>query len=374
MSGVGLKLKIKVLRGVDASKEKEFEQESILVGRSPDCDFVLMDSGVSRKHCELLLASDGVMVRKLSSNNFLLVDGEEVTEAWVRHPAKIQLGETELVLESSVLREKAPGPKAGALLQLKSEAMPSPKEQAMVARSSSLATQDKSVPSLRDSKSLAQNISGKGLSGLPHRQPSVNEGLFANAGGTNSFEQPINKRQKANPLFLSIAVILALGAAYYLFFDSSGARARKAGLKLRTQVVATQNIVEAEKQNEQAQDELKPKKTVQYEKAQEQFIKGFRDYRSGNYMRAIEAFAAALAFDPTHEQAKRYFALATRRQQEFVQGHFQAGKRYYGVKNYRLCESHLAIVLRSIKDQNDPIRQEALQYWRECKSRVELAY
>jgi|GEM_PF-993459 pSer/pThr/pTyr-binding forkhead associated (FHA) protein len=373
MSGVGLKLKIKVLRGADAPTEKEFEQESIVIGRSPDCDFVLSDSGVSRKHCELLLASDGVMIRKLSSNNFLLVDGEDVSEAWVRHPAKIQLGETELGLESSVLKEKKPSLKAGALVTLKSEPVQGPNEQALVARNLSLANQDKSVLASRDSKLLTPNASKK-LPGFSSGPDHLSQNPFSDPRAANSFESSLKSKQKTNPLFFVVAVILALGVLYYLFFDSSSSKSKKAALKLRTQVVATQNIAEAEKQNEQTQEELKPKKTVQYEKAQEQFIKGFRDYRSGNYLRALEAFAAALAFDPSHEQAKRYYALASRRQQEFIQGHFQAGKRYYGVKNYRLCESHLAIVLRSIKDQNDPTRQEALQYWRECKSRVELAY
>jgi len=53
------------------------------VGSGPDCHWVVSGEGISRKHCELSLAPEGVRVRDLGSKNGTWCQGLKITEAIV---------------------------------------------------------------------------------------------------------------------------------------------------------------------------------------------------------------------------------------------------------------------------------------------------
>ena len=72
------------------------------VGRSRNCDVVLEDTGVSRRHAELRPGPDGWTVEDLGSTNGVLVNGVQIDGP---HPIqtgdRIELGSTEAVFELS---------------------------------------------------------------------------------------------------------------------------------------------------------------------------------------------------------------------------------------------------------------------------------
>jgi hypothetical protein len=71
-----------------------------VVGRSRDCDIVLEDTGVSRRHAELRPTPDGWTLRDLGSTNGVRVDGLPVVGLHVLQPGeRIDLGSTEIVFE-----------------------------------------------------------------------------------------------------------------------------------------------------------------------------------------------------------------------------------------------------------------------------------
>ena len=72
--------------------------DRLCIGKAPDNDLVLTDDTVSRHHCELLRASDGVRVRDLESTNGTKVHGARVTEAVVQPGTVLKVGEVEIVL------------------------------------------------------------------------------------------------------------------------------------------------------------------------------------------------------------------------------------------------------------------------------------
>jgi transcriptional regulator with PAS, ATPase and Fis domain len=53
----------------------------VVIGTSPDCDLVVVDQRVSRRHCELRLTDRGVLVRDLGSKNGTFVGDVAVLEA-----------------------------------------------------------------------------------------------------------------------------------------------------------------------------------------------------------------------------------------------------------------------------------------------------
>lgn len=71
----------------------------IHIGRSPDCELVLRDSRVSRRHARLS-ARDGVLVlTDLGSTNGTRVNGHRVTEVVLGAGDRIVVGETVLTIE-----------------------------------------------------------------------------------------------------------------------------------------------------------------------------------------------------------------------------------------------------------------------------------
>jgi hypothetical protein len=70
------------------------------IGRSRDCDIVLDDVGISRRHAEIRPGSDGWTVEDLGSTNGVLVNGRDVRGVQPLHPGdRIELGSTEIIFE-----------------------------------------------------------------------------------------------------------------------------------------------------------------------------------------------------------------------------------------------------------------------------------
>lgn len=70
------------------------------VGRSRDCDIVLEDAGISRRHADIRPAPDGWTIADLGSTNGVLLNGQVVRS---RHPLqpgdRIELGSTQITFE-----------------------------------------------------------------------------------------------------------------------------------------------------------------------------------------------------------------------------------------------------------------------------------
>ena len=71
------------------------------LGRSPKNDVQIEHPTVSARHCEIVLADDGVWVRDCGSANGTFVSGERITEARVSAGQILLLGEVELLVETT---------------------------------------------------------------------------------------------------------------------------------------------------------------------------------------------------------------------------------------------------------------------------------
>jgi hypothetical protein len=71
-----------------------------VIGRSRDCDIVLSDSNVSRRHAEIELGDQGWTVRDLGSTNGILVNGRRAEGSVPLHGGdRIELGTSQLLFE-----------------------------------------------------------------------------------------------------------------------------------------------------------------------------------------------------------------------------------------------------------------------------------
>jgi two-component system, NtrC family, response regulator GlrR len=90
--------RVTVLRGRDAGKQVDLgERQSLTIGTDPECDLVLADDSVSRRHAEVVAEPNGYRLRDLGSTNGLRIAGTRVGDLYFGDkPLVVSIGETDL--------------------------------------------------------------------------------------------------------------------------------------------------------------------------------------------------------------------------------------------------------------------------------------
>ncbi len=93
----GPPLSLEIIEGPDRGKRKRFKSVRMVIGRGQDCDLVLSDQSVSRRHVELVFGGEsGVLMRDLGSGNGTKVNDERVDECMLVHDDVVFIGRTKL--------------------------------------------------------------------------------------------------------------------------------------------------------------------------------------------------------------------------------------------------------------------------------------
>ena len=81
-----------IVEGGEAGKEFVFDQASVVIGRTSDCDITLHDSGVSRKHARIHGGGEAYFVEDMGSSNGTNVNGSAVKKHRLADGDRIALG------------------------------------------------------------------------------------------------------------------------------------------------------------------------------------------------------------------------------------------------------------------------------------------
>ncbi len=175
------------------------------------------------------------------------------------------------------------------------------------------------------------------------------------------------RTKKNNPLILWTVIAILILAVIYFWTEKEVQKKKKIGL--RSEIEVAQDLEKSEKAVSEWNAEIEKKglNTPQYKKAQEHYMKGFRDFRQGQFARSIQSFQAALAFYPDHLGARRYLNLAQVRLDELTQFHMNLGRQYRDKGNYTYCANHFKNVLRLLQTENEALYNEANTYMKECQ-------
>jgi len=95
----------------DTPQQYTLTEGEVTIGRSPDCQIVLKDFGISRTHAKLIADADGVRIQDLKSKNGTQVNGVPVVEAPLKDGDRILLGKFQIAfsktLEGKVVLDEA---------------------------------------------------------------------------------------------------------------------------------------------------------------------------------------------------------------------------------------------------------------------------
>ena len=86
----------------DTPQTYTFNIGEVVIGRSPECQVVLKDFGISRQHAKIVVDEDGARILDLKSKNGTTVNGVPVVEAPLKDGDRILLGKFQLTFSKSL--------------------------------------------------------------------------------------------------------------------------------------------------------------------------------------------------------------------------------------------------------------------------------
>ena len=112
-----MSFQLTIAEGKEAGKELVFEQDSVLIGRVAECDVVLYDAGISRRHCRIFADAGQYYVEDMGSSNGTRVNGTAVPtkeKQALEEGAQLSLGPVVFVFKPmSVETSEVPIPTEG---------------------------------------------------------------------------------------------------------------------------------------------------------------------------------------------------------------------------------------------------------------------
>lgn len=299
-----------ITTGERAGKRYKLAAPRITIGRASENDISIEhDVKCSRQHAVIEYGVQGYEIESLSDKNPVIVDGREVSRAPLRNGAQIQLGETHFSFIIDVQK-----PEQSLDLRV---ALPPPA----------------ATPSKKKSRS------GK-------------------AG--SSSKSPVFKIVVGGVILFFIWILTSQGPSKTKQTEITSSR------DIEAEIEAAKQIESAKRQEAQ----VSQKNTVQYQDAQANYVRGFRDYKKGQFARARDSFQTCLSLFPEHVLCNRYLNLSNRKFNEIVQYHTILGRDYRDRNQFRSCMNSFKTVMVMVKDQNSQIYQQAKANYDACSAQL----
>jgi DNA-binding NtrC family response regulator len=92
------RIRLEIAGGPDAGQKLDLDGPEVIVGGGDECDVVLRDRAVSRRHLQLRVEGRGLRVTDLASRNGTTIDGLAILDAVARPDSEIRIGQTTLHL------------------------------------------------------------------------------------------------------------------------------------------------------------------------------------------------------------------------------------------------------------------------------------
>lgn len=313
---------IRILNGPDRGTQFKVFGPTLTIGRGKDNDICIKeDSNISRKHVRISIHNGEIHITSLNEKNPLFIDRKPIKSAIIENGVRFVAGRTlfEIGKESRALQKKDNISHQGSY---------------------------SNPPSLHQG---SQNAHPPSL----HQDPSLSP--------------PPSPAKKKNPVRIILYSIVAMAVLFLVFGSKKKDEVERPGLRTE------EKIDEELKDIKKIIDDLKKRRkksgrlTSQFRRAQVGYLKGFRDYKQGQYEKAIRYFQQCLSINPTHILCNRYLNLSQKRFNELIQYHMIVGKKSLDKKQYRSCMKSFKNVMFMVKDQSHKVFVEAKSNYDICE-------
>ncbi len=381
-----IEINLVIQKGPHAGQRFSFSKPEINIGRSPENDIVLInDASISRMHAKIHVLNNEIEILNISQKNSIIVNGESGQKWKLVNDGVFLLGDSEFKINfdlgQSVVAVKPAAVKAvqAAIPQNSPSVKPSvpaqaggnatgqvgnlklvKNQQAMARNPGQLAQQVQQFPQVHGSQNPAVFRPQQSRQPPGYQQPYANTMARPARGGL--FQNP-----KAKFYILIVGILIVAG--YFYLSPGPQKVAKKTDskplLKYEDEVAIKLNSKTEEAQNKIIKKALEEKNSPTNARAEENFIKGMRDFQLGNYLRAQEFFQVVLNLQPDHQLARRHLYLSKVRFDELVKAKIMLGESYYQKHNFRMCHSMYNQVLVMLQgkssDQNYKLAEHMME-------------
>lgn len=349
-AAVSLRFSLEITKGPHAGLKVDFEKSKITIGRGPENDLVLAeDPRISRQHAEIKQSMGQFYIVNLSQKNFILVDNLNVQTEKIDSKSVLQIGESEMLFSiqgsTNHLEPISAGSVSIPLNRKDVTVVPIPAGSPVNSVPKAPMARPGGIP-VPPSPGLSQ-LQGQSPPRAQMRQPPI----------------PSPEKNKKMIIYGAIGLVV-----FGFFFMNANKKSKRVEDK-PFRSIAEIDLSRQDSENEiKVFQERKEKMDQQiYQKAYENFLRGYRDYRQGQYSRAREFFQVVLNLDPDNELARRYLNLAKIRFDEIVKYNMLQGRRYLEKHNYRMCRASYQSVMTMLgNDLGSSEYKEALTMHKEC--------
>jgi len=305
--------RLKILNGSQKNSIFKILSSKINIGRSPDCHIQLTDPKCSRLHAMIEFLPEGIIITEFSDKGRMSVNQQVTSRAVLVNNTPIKMGDTELLFIIEDLNTKA----------LQTSGSPN-----------SLSS---------DVNPMSSGVQGQG---------------------------PTEQKPKRNNKMMIYVVLILLFLAWVLFSDSG--KSKKIDVKIKTLDEAKRNIEISEKLREELlkKSRLRGRKNPQYRQAQKFYLRGFRDFKNGNYDRSLDLFQTCVSLYSRHILCRRYSMLSQKKLDELRQYNMILGREYFEKNQFKQCIQAYRFVMTSIKDPNNGLYKEALSGKNICTEKL----
>ncbi len=334
---IQMKIQMNVVKGPHAGQSFLFYKTPLTIGRGPENDIVLVnDPQVSRTHAKIDLVQNSFEILNLSDKNALFVHAESVTKSALVNDSSFQVGDSEFSFQFDLGKSVVSVPQMSAVAEPPSQAEVLSLKRPVALKSAA------AVPSVKS------NVIA------PARPSAVAPALekLQNKSSAQSHYQPatyVAAEKKPMMFYAIIGIVLCVAAFFYLQPAKVKAVKAKPVLKYEDEIaVKLESSKEKEFRRKRDEDKLN-RSSPQYLRAEENFIKGMRDFQLGNFARAQDFFQVVLNLNPSHQLARSYLRLSQVRFDELVHAKLVLGESYYQKHNFSMCESMFKQVMNMLQ-------------------------
>lgn len=284
----------------------------IIIGRSDKSDIQILDDNISREHAELSLVNGEYVITDLSQHNGIIVNDKKLKQCVLDDGVKIVIGQ-------SVLKYNLLDIDLNALKRLVG-----PKELL------SMTTAAPSDNNLVENKKKVQNSNAPRFIGAPASVDSY--------GVTN--EKKSNSK-------LTIVGIIVLGGVYLMLAGDEGGSSSKVAMKKKS----NEALFDEQSDKELSLNKRLAKEDPEIKRKFEMLIhSGRREYREGNYFRAMEEFRRADLLIPGNGLASFLMSRSKQSLDEDVSKNFSKASRDVDAKKFKTALVSLCGILQLLQN------------------------
>jgi hypothetical protein len=321
----GFKFMLTVRDGPDTGATYQLLPPTVSIGRGVENNVSLNDLRVSRQAAVITFTMEQINITDISNRQSMMINQVQTSESPLKDGDLIFIGETEPLF--------------------KVEALP------LHSLPPTMAPRAASPFAVPEGMTMSQTH------GVPKPPPGVDTAAR-------------NKKIR----FYAIVVVV-VGGFVWMMNSQDIKKAKDPGLKTVQEIEADmKGSVDRQDAVIKKREFKNEAEKTRYEEAQHHFIQGFRDYQNAQYGRAMRSFETAIAIDPQHELAGRYYRLAEKQRDEMVAVLTLEGRRYREKSMYARCSASLEKALDAIPNKQDIKYKAAEAIKKECDLMSEDRY